>query len=106
MDNGVYKEFTTILGYICNRLFSVVDDGFGTRRVASVRKLFGGYQDFTRKFPELRNHSCTSDGEIKGGSSRTLYHTSTVFHRSYGCRITSSVYIVYMSPYMLMKKKV
>ena len=30
LGNGMHEKFKTILGYVCNRLFSVGEDGFGT----------------------------------------------------------------------------
>ena len=65
MGNGVYEEFTPVSGYICNILFSVDEDGFGTRRIASVCKLFRRYQDLKKKLFEFKNHSRTSDRKFK-----------------------------------------
>ncbi|KAL0655244.1 hypothetical protein Bca4012_075828 [Brassica carinata] len=45
LGNGVYKELTSVQGYVCNGLFSIGEDGFGTRRMTSFCKLFGRYQD-------------------------------------------------------------
>ena len=36
MGNGVYEEFTSVLGDVCNRLFSIGEDGFGTKRMTIV----------------------------------------------------------------------
>nr|VDD52036.1 unnamed protein product [Brassica oleracea] len=45
----MHEEFTSISGYICNGLFSIGEDGFGTRRMASFCKLFGRHQDPERE---------------------------------------------------------
>ena len=67
LGNGMYEELTTVSGYVCNGLFSIGEDGFGTRRMASIWKLSGRYQPFTKKFPQLRHRSCISNGEPTGG---------------------------------------
>ena len=63
---GMYEEFKTVYAYICNELFLVDEDGFGTRKMTSLCKLFGGYQDFEEKFQQLRAHSYTTYAEFKG----------------------------------------
>ena len=45
LGNGVHAEFTSNIYHICNRLFSIGEDGFETRRMISFYKLFGRYQD-------------------------------------------------------------
>ena len=67
LGNGMYEEFKTVTGNVCDGLFSIGEDGFGTRRMASIRKLFGRYQTSQKKFPQLRHRSCSSDGEPSGG---------------------------------------
>ena len=67
LGNGKYEEFKTVLGYVCNRLFSIGEDGFGTRRMASIWKLPGRHKAFKKKFPQLRHRSCTPDGEPTSG---------------------------------------
>ena len=54
MEYGMYEKFTIISGYVCNRLFSIGEDGFGTRRMASFCKLFGRYQESEREFHTIR----------------------------------------------------
>ena len=66
MGNGVYDEFASVSNQVSNRLFSIVEDDFITRRTASVWKLSRRHQDFERKFLQPRDHSCTSDGKFKG----------------------------------------
>ena len=39
LDNGMYEEFKIVLGYVCNGLFSIGEDGFGIRRIANIWKL-------------------------------------------------------------------
>ena len=41
MGNGMYEEFKTGSCYVCNGLFSVGEDGFGTRGMASIWNLSG-----------------------------------------------------------------
>ena len=67
MGNGMYVEFKTILGYVCNRLFSIGEDGFGTRRMTSFCKLFGRYQESEREFYTFRDYTCTKDKKYKSG---------------------------------------
>ena len=67
LSNGMYEEFNTVSGDVCNRLFSIGEDGFGTRRMPSIWQLSERYQGPTKKFLQLRDRSCTSDGEYKGG---------------------------------------
>ena len=43
LGNGMYEKITSISGYVCNGLFSIGEDGFGTRRMASICELFGRY---------------------------------------------------------------
>ena len=50
MGNGMHEKLTSISGYVCNILFSIGEDGFRTRRMTSICKLFGRYQDPERKF--------------------------------------------------------
>ena len=67
MGNGIYEEFAAISGHVCDELFSIGEDGFRTKRMASIWKLPGGYQNSEGKLPQLRDHSCTSNEEFKGG---------------------------------------
>ena len=71
MGNEMHEKSQTILGYICKGLFSVDEDGFGTRVVASLCKLFGRRNIFEEKFQQLRDHSYTTDTEFKGRQPRT-----------------------------------
>uniref|UniRef100_A0A0D3DKC5 Uncharacterized protein n=1 Tax=Brassica oleracea var. oleracea TaxID=109376 RepID=A0A0D3DKC5_BRAOL len=36
LGNGMCEEFKTVSGYVCHGLFSIGEDGFGTRRMASI----------------------------------------------------------------------
>ena len=36
LGNGMYEEFKTVSGYFCDGLFSIGEDGFGNRRMASI----------------------------------------------------------------------
>ena len=56
LGNGMHKESQTVYCYICNRLFSVGKDDFGTRRMTSICKLFGRYKDLEKKFQQFRAH--------------------------------------------------
>ena len=67
MGNGMHEKLTTILGYVCNTLFSIGEDGFRTRRMASVCKLFGIYKEPEREFSPCRDYLCTKNAEQKGG---------------------------------------
>ena len=49
MGNGMYEEFMIISGYVCNGLFSVGEDGFGTRGMAFIWNLSGRHQAFEKK---------------------------------------------------------
>ena len=60
LGNGMYEEFKIISCYICNGLFSIGEDDFGTRRMTSIWKLSGRHQASTKEFPQLRYCSCTS----------------------------------------------
>ena len=44
LDNGMYEEFKTVSGYVCNGLFSIGEDGFRTKRMTSIRKLYGRHK--------------------------------------------------------------
>ena len=66
LGNEMYEEFKTVLDNVCNGLFSVSEDGFGTRRMTSIWKLFGRHQAFKRMFSQIRYRSCTPDGEPTG----------------------------------------
>ena len=57
----MYEEFTSISNHICNGLLSIGEDGFETRRMASLCMLFGRYQDPVRKFSQLSDHSYTKN---------------------------------------------
>ena len=67
LDNEMYEEFKTVSGYVCNRLFSIGEDGFGTGRMAIIWNLYGRHQAFKKKLSQLKNRSCTQGGEPKGG---------------------------------------
>ena len=67
MGYGMYEESMSIPGYVCNGLFSIGEDGFGTRRVASFCKLFGRYQKSERELHTIRDYTCTKDAKYKGG---------------------------------------
>ena len=43
MGNGVYEEFASVSGHVCNGLFSIGEDGFRTRGMTNICKLFGRY---------------------------------------------------------------
>ena len=36
LDNGMHEKFKTVSGYVCNRLFSISEDGFETRGMTSI----------------------------------------------------------------------
>lgn len=57
MENEMYEEFTTVSCHICNKLFSDDEDGFETRRMTWLYKLYGRYEDPERKLQPLRAHS-------------------------------------------------
>ena len=101
----MYEKFTSVSGYVCNILFPIGEDGFETRKMTSFCKLFGRYQDPERKFPQLRDHSCTTYAKFKGGQSSTQSQETTVFRRSHGCGAPGLVYRVSMSLFKLMTKK-
>ena len=105
MSNGMHEEPQTVLGYLCNGLCSIGEDGFGTRGVASLCKLFGRHNIFEEKFQQLRDHSYTTNTKLKGGQSCTQCKETTVVCRSYGCRATGVVCRIYMSLFMLLIKK-
>ena len=105
MGNGMYEEPQTVPGYFCNELYSLGKDGFGTRRVASICKLFGRHNIFEENFQRLRDHSYTTNTELKGGQSHTQCKKTTVVCRSYGCRTTGVVCRIYESAYVSDKKK-
>ena len=67
LDNGMYEEFKTVSCDVCNGLFSIGEDGFGTRRVASFCKLFGRYQESERELHTIRDYTCTKNAKYKGG---------------------------------------
>ena len=67
MSNGMYEELKRIPSYVCKGLFSIGEDGFGTRRMAGFCKLFGRYQDSEREFYTFRNYTRTKDAKYKGG---------------------------------------
>ena len=67
----------------CNGLFSIDEDGFGTRRMICFCKLFGRYQDPQIKFHSLRVHSYT------------LTHNTRIDNLARVARQQSS-YVVYM----------
>ena len=43
MGYGMHEKLTTISCYVCNELFSIGEDSFGTRRMTSFCKLFRRY---------------------------------------------------------------
>ena len=67
MGYGMYEEFTSIPGYVCNGLFSIGEDDFGTRKVTSFCKLFGRYQESERELHTIRDYTCTKNAKYKGG---------------------------------------
>ena len=75
----MYEESQKVLNYICNGLFSVGEDDFETRGVASLCKLLGRHNIFEKKFQQLRDHSYTTYAELKGGQSRTQWRKQQSF---------------------------
>ena len=67
MGNEVYEESATASSYVCNGLFSIGEDGFGTRRMASVWVFSREHQNFKRLLPQFIARSCTSNEEFNGG---------------------------------------
>ena len=67
MDNGMHEKFTSFSGHVCNILFSIGEDGFGTRGMASFCKLFGRYQDPERELHPIRAYLYTTNAKFKGG---------------------------------------
>uniref|UniRef100_A0A0D3BUK4 Uncharacterized protein n=1 Tax=Brassica oleracea var. oleracea TaxID=109376 RepID=A0A0D3BUK4_BRAOL len=63
----MYEEFISISGYVCNGLFSIGEDGFGTRRMSNFCKLFRRCQDPEREFHPIRDYLCTEDAKFNGG---------------------------------------
>ena len=97
MGNGMYEELTLVSGHFCNRLFSIGEDGVGTRRMTSFCKLFGRYQEPERKFSQLKNHSCIKDAKYKCGYPSTQCQETAVFRRSHGCGAPNLVFTINMS---------
>lgn len=50
MDNKIYAESKAVYCYFCNGLFTVSKNSFGTKRVASLCKLFRVHKDPKEKF--------------------------------------------------------
>ena len=75
----MYEKFKTVYGYICNGLFSINEYGFGSKRMTSICKLFGGYQDFEEKFQQPRARSYTTDAKLKGAQSSTHARKKPLF---------------------------
>ncbi|CDY32833.1 BnaC08g02550D [Brassica napus] len=71
LGNEVYEESKTAYCYICNKLFSIGEDGFRTRRITSLCKLPRRYTCLEEKFQQLRAHSYTTYAEFTGGQSST-----------------------------------
>ena len=67
MGNGMHEEFTSISGYVWNRLFSIGEDGFRTRGMTCFCKLFGRYQDPERELHPIKDYISTIDAKFKGG---------------------------------------
>lgn len=53
LSSGMYEEFASVSCHICNRLFSLGEDGVGTRIIAYICKILGRYQNTEGSF----NHS-------------------------------------------------
>ena len=64
-------ELASVSSHVCNRLFSIGEDGFRTRRMVSFCKLFGRRQDPAKKFSQLRDYSCTTNARFEGAYSST-----------------------------------
>lgn len=67
VDNGVYEEFTSVSDHIYNGLFSISEDGFRTKRITHFCKLFRRYQNFPKKFHQLRNYLYTTGAQHNDG---------------------------------------
>ena len=67
MGNGMHEKLTIISGYVCNGLFSIGEDGFNTRGLASICKLFGGYKQLEGEFFLCRDYLCPKNAEQAGG---------------------------------------
>ena len=50
MGYGMQEKLTIISGYNCNGLFSIGEDGFRTRKMVSVCKLFGDINSLKESF--------------------------------------------------------
>ena len=97
LGNGMHEELTSILGYICNRSFSIGEDGFGTRGVTSFCKLFRRYQDPEGEVHTSRDYLCNTDAKFKGGYFSTQCQKAIFLCRSYGCSSPGLVCRVSMS---------
>ena len=97
------REYQVTFTTDCSQLVEIVSEP--TRRMASFCKLFGRYQNFQRKCPQIRDHLFTKNTKLKGGQPRTQCLEAIVFHRSHGCRSPDLVYRVSMNLYKLMTKK-
>ena len=58
LDNGMYEEFKTILGDICNGLFPSGEDSFGTRGMSSIWKLPRRHYASEKELHQLKHRSC------------------------------------------------
>ena len=76
----MYEEFTLISGYVCKGLFSIGEDGFGTRRMTSFCKLFGRYQDPERELHPIRDYLCTTDAKADSLARIAKKQQSFVVH--------------------------
>ena len=50
MGDGMYDEFASLSGHVCYGLFPIGEDGFGTRRMASIWSVSGRRKIFEGKF--------------------------------------------------------
>ena len=68
---GMYEEFKIALCNICDRYFSIGEDGFRTRRMTCFFYVHGRHTHFEGKFKSLGDYTCSLNAEYNGSSNNS-----------------------------------
>ena len=79
LDIGMYEEFKTVLCNICDKFFSIGEDGFRTRRMTRFFYVLGRHTHLEGKFKSLGDYTCSSNAEYNGSYNNSSLSTKSGF---------------------------
>lgn len=96
MGDGMYDKTSTVLRDFCNKLFSVGEYSFRTRRMTCLCNIYWINSTSATKLQLFRDKACTLDSKHNAGPSSTRCLQPTVIICPHGFRVHSLVCRVFI----------